>query len=202
MFSEMLRKKFGYDTPVFTDEILSLYPQYTKAYVFRMIKAAEQDGNLVRIDSGVYYLPQHTPFGISVITPSDVARKRYVSNGKAVYGIYGGIALQNAFAVTTQMTNTPEIITNNEATRRRTVTINGMPFVIRKSRTKITEENAAAYQVVQLFSETNGMEITDDTKGKVLAYMKSNNISRESLLSIASVFPARVVKNMVCAEVL
>ncbi len=202
MFVDSLKNEFGYDTPIFTNEMLDLFPQYTRAYVFRLIKKAENNGELMRIDSGVYYLPQETPFGPSVVTASDVARKRYIQNGNEVYGLYAGLALQNSFSVTTQMTNVPEIITNNEATRRRLVTINGMSFVLRKSKAQITKENVDAYRILQLFAETNGLEITGDVIEKIKEYMRANRVKRSDLLELASAFPDKVTIKMVYAGVL
>ena len=202
MLAETLKEKFGYDTPIFTDEIISLFPQYTRAYIFRLIKSSEAEGSLSRLDTGIYYVPQMTPFGPSVITASDVARKRYVESGDNTYGIYSGLILQNAFSATTQMTNTPEIVTNRESTRCRKITIDGMPFIIRKSRLEITRNNVPVYKILQLFTETNGLEITDTVKQAVNDYINKNEISRNSILELSPYFPARTLKNMVCSGVI
>ncbi len=202
MFIELLEEKFGCDTPVFTNEILSLFPQFTKAYVFRMIKAAEQDGTLSRIDSGIYYIPQETPFGPSVITASDAARKRYIESNGYIYGIYAGLMLQNMFSATTHVTNTPEIVTNREATRLRKVSIDGMSFILRRSRTEITNKNADAYRILQLFTEIDGHELGRDAKRSVEDYIRANKIGRSSLLELAGFFPSGTLKNMICSGVI
>ncbi len=202
MFAETLRKEFGYNTPIFTDEILSLFTQYSRAYVFRLISAAEKDGELTRFDTGVYYIPQMTPFGPSVITAADVARKRYVQSNGNTYGIYCGLVLQNAFGITTQMPNTSEIVTNRESTRCRKVTIDGMSFIIRKSRVAIANENAAAYQILQLFTEVGGLMVAENVMRTVADYMKRNQIKRNNILELARYFPARTLKNMLCNEVI
>ncbi len=202
MITETLKEKFNYDTPIFTKEILSLFPQYSKAYIFRLLKLAEEEGRLTRVDSGVYYLPQETPFGPSSITASDIARKRYIQSGDKIYGLYSGITLQNEFFVTTQFTNTPEIITNRESSRRRKVTIDGMTFILRKSRTKIDNENVDAYRILQLFSETNGLEINGRARSAVNNYIRSKKISRESLLELARFFPDKTLNYMIYNEVI
>ncbi len=197
MLSDTLQEKYGFDTPIFTDEILALFPQYTKAYVFRLIKAAEENGSLARVDTGVYYVPQMTPFGPSAITASDIAEKRYIRSGGNTYGLYCGMILQNVFSVTAQMTNTPEIVTNREATRRRKVIIAGMPFILRKSRTEITNENVDSYRVLQLLTENDGTRINKKTKQAISDFIRAKKISKESLLDLGRVFPDRTLRNLV-----
>ncbi len=202
MLSEVLKQNYKFDTPIFTDEIISLFPQYTRAYVFRMIKNAEAKGEIAKLDTGVYYLPQMTPFGPSVITASAVARKKYVTDETSIYGIYSGLALQNAFSLTTQIANTQEIVTNRETTRCRKVTIDGMPFILRKSRTEITADNADAYRILQVFSENNGVTIDGTGIQAISDYIRRKDIKREQLLSLAKSFPARTLQNLIYSEVL
>lgn len=202
MLTQRLKQEYGYDTPIFTDEILALFPEFTRAYVFRLIKAAEEKGELIRVEMGVYYLPQNTPFGRSVLVATDIAHKKYIADNNSTFGIYGGIALQNAFSLTTQVSNTIEIITNKESTRRRMVTINGMDFVIRKSRTKITDENAPAYSVLELFTENNGIKLNDSGIERITEYIIKQKITQRELLKLAESFPARTLKNLICSGML
>ncbi len=202
MLSKVLKNNFEYGTPIFTEEILKLFPQYTKAYVFRLMKTAEANGELAKLDTGVYYLPQLTPFGPAVITASAVARKKYITDEKQVYGIYSGLTLQNSLSLTTQIANTPEIVTNNETTRCRKITIDGMPFILRKSRVEITADNADAYRVLQLFTEDNGIAIEETGLKAISDFIKEKEIRREQLLNMAKNFPARTLKNLIYSEVL
>ncbi len=202
MLSKVLKNNFEYGTPIFTEEILKLFPQYTKSYVFRLMKAAEANGELAKLDTGVYYLPQLTPFGPAVITASAVARKKYITDEKQVYGIYSGLTLQNSLSLTTQITNTPEIVTNNETTRCRKITIDGMPFILRKSRVEITADNADAYRVLQLFTEDNGITIEEAGLNAISDLIKEKEIRREQLLNMAKSFPARTLQNLIYSEVL
>ena len=202
MLVKTLEERFGYDTPIFTDEILKLFPQYTRAYVFRLINAAEQSGKLIQADTGTYYLPRMTLFGPSVITASDIARKKYIQNGSDVYGIYSGLVLQNSFLLTTQMANTPEIITNNASARCRKVVIDGKPFILRKSRTEITAENVCAYQVLQLFTEANGVEVNEDGKQSILKFISKSGVERNALLELAKSFPAKTLQKLIYSGVL
>ncbi|MCD8201551.1 MAG: hypothetical protein LUD47_05755 [Clostridia bacterium] len=194
--TETLREKFRYDEPIFTYEILELYPQYTESYVFRLIKEAEDEGGLKRMCSGVYYVPIMTKVGLSLICPDDVVTKRYMrSNGK-VYGIYGGIALQNLFSVTNQMTITPEIITNNTSSNYKEIFLKGRKFFLCKSRTEITKENEGLYCILQLFTERNGLKVGEDAKQRIKYYMKDKKITKSALVEFARFFPPSTLKNL------
>jgi len=202
MFIEEMRNKFGYNIPIFTNEILELFSQYTRAYVFRMLKAAEEKEEIIQLDTGVYYLPQMTPFGLSVITASDVAKKKYIQNQSEIYGIYSGLTLQNEFSLTTQITNTPEIISNRASSRCRRITIDGMQFVLRKARTEITSDNANAYRVLQLFTETDSVDIGEEEKRRISNYIRANKISPSELIDLAKSFPVKTLQNLVYSGVL
>lgn len=202
MFIEEMRNKFGYNIPIFTNEILELFSQYTKAYVFRMINEAEEKQEIVQLDTGVYYLPQITPFGLSVITASDVAKKKYIQNQSEIYGIYSGLTLQNEFSLTTQMTNMPEIVSNRASSRCRRITIDGMDFVLRKARTKITADNVKAYRVLQLFTEIKCADIGKDEKRRISDYIKTNGLSQGELIDLAKNFPAKTLQNLTYSGVL
>lgn len=202
MFIGELRNKFGYNMPIFTYEILELFSQYTRAYVFRMINAAKENEELIQLDTGVYYLPEMTPFGLSVINASEVAKKKYIQDDRGIYGIYSGLTLQNEFSLTTQITNIPEIVSNRVSSRCRKITIDGMEFILRKARTEITADNVNAYRVLQLFTETKSTDIGEDEKRKISNYIKSNQISQNEIIDLAKSFPVKTLQNLVYSGVL
>ncbi len=197
MFISEIEKTFGFNTPIFTDEIVNLFSQYSRAYVFRLIKKAEQNGELVLYSRGVYFLPRKTFFGQSTICSEMVAEKKYLKDGELVYGIYAGINLLNQFGITTQVPNTLEIVTNNETTRKRKVVIDGKDFIIRKARCTITADNYPEYTLLQLFNEMSVQDELDDfARSQIEKYIKANNLTRERLLFMSMYFPALAVKNM------
>ncbi len=203
MFIEKLREKFNMNEPIFTNEILELFDEFTRAYVFRLINKAKDMGELVQFDNGVYYIPQKTILGISTITADDVINKKYIQNGNNIYGVYSGLKLQNIFSVTTQMPNTVEIVTNNETMRCRKVEIDGRRFILRKSRCPISKANADAYTVLQLFNDMGTqMKLDNRAKEKVIRFIKKNNVSVRELMNLATVFPAQTTKNLIVNGVL
>ncbi len=203
MLIERLKNKFKENEPIFTSEILALFNDYSRAYVFRLINQEKKKGNIICFIEGVYYLPKKTIIGISTITVEDIVNKKYIEYNDEVYGIYSGINLQNMLAFTTQMSNIIEIITNNESMRRRIVLIDGRKVILRKSRCLINKENVKAYTILQFFSEIKSCEQLDKrVKNACILYMKKNEIKKEDLLALAKYFPSRTIKNLLYSGIL
>ncbi len=203
MLVERLKSKFNVNEPIFTSEILELFKEYSRAYVFRLINNAEKSGELINFDTGVYFLPTKSIIGISTITAEDVVNKKYVGYKGDVYGVYSGLNLQNMFSLTTQMPNTIEIVSNNESMRCRRIIIDGRTIILRKSRCQINKDNAQAYAVLQLLSEMGvDMDMDDRARDSIIRYMKTNSINPSDLVSLAKVFPAQTTKNLMYSGVL
>ena len=203
MLVKRLKEKFDTDEPIFTNEILELIDEYSRAYAFKLIDKAEKKGELINFDTGVYYLPTKSIFGISTITAEDVVNKKYVSYKDDVYGIYSGINLQNLFSITTQIPNTIEIVTNNESMRCRKIKIDGRTIILKKSRCKIDRSNVYAYTILQLLSELGKItSFDDDIRKSIKNYMKVNNVNNDELISLARFFPAQTTKNLIYSGVL
>lgn len=198
MFAERIQETFDLNEPIFTEELLRLFADYSRPQVFRYIDAAKERGEIVQYAKGVYYIPQKTRLGNSTITADDVIRKRYLSSNGDVYGVYSGVKLLNVFAVTTQMAGIVEVVTNNESAKYREIQINNRRYILRRSRCAIDKDNAAAYTVMQLFSEMEKEDKLDESAvQKLRRYIAEKGISQRQLFSMAQVFPARATKMMI-----
>lgn len=198
MFTERVKSAFGLNEPIFTEELLRLFSDCSRAQVFRMIDVAKECGEIVQYSKGVYYLPQKTRLGNSTITADDVIRKRYLKSTDDVYGVYSGVKLLNAFSVTTQMAGVVEVVTNNESAKYREIQINNRRYILRRSRCTIDKENAAAYTVMQLFTDLGKEDRLDDASVlKLQGYIAKEGVSQRQLFSLAQVFPARATKLMI-----
>ncbi|MBR7117397.1 MAG: hypothetical protein IKC87_06805 [Clostridia bacterium] len=203
MLVQKLKTRFASNEPIFTNEILSAFDGYSRAYIFRLINKAEESGELSKFDTGVYFLPTKSIAGTSTITAEDVVNKKYISYKDDVFGVYSGMNLQNFFSVTTQMPNTIEVVSNIETMRCRRITLDGRTVILRKSRCKIDRSNAQAYTVLQLLTEIGEIsEIDERAKKSIKKYIRENRISSSDLLSLAKYFPAKTSKNLLFSEVL
>lgn len=203
MISNELQCRFGYNTPITSEEIVSIFGKYTRAYVFRMIKRALDSGELMLFSRGVYYIPRNTVFGQTKITPEQVAEKKYIKENGEFFGVYAGLKNLNQFGVTEQIPNTIEIVTNKEATRKRKITINGKEFILRKSRCIITLDNYHEYNLLQLFSDMDEKDKIDDfVREKINKYINNNRVDKEKLLCMAVYFPKKCLNNLIRSGVL
>lgn len=204
MFIERLSEKFNNNEPIFTEEILGLFREYSRAQVFRYIDKAKERKEIVQFAKGVYYIPNVTFWGdLSTITADAVIEKKYLRNAEQTYGVFGGIKLLNNFSVTTQMAAVIEVVTNNETTRCREIAVNGRRFILRKSRCEINKNNYAAYTVLQLFNDFTEQDRLDEASRKrLLEYIKSREVTQKQLLELSMQFPARATKKMIGSGVL
>lgn len=198
MFIERVKEKYALNEPIFTEDLLRLFSDYSRVQTFRLIDKGKERGEIVQYAKGVYFVPQKTRIGFSTITADDVVLKRYLSDGDEIYGIYSGIKLLNAFSVTTQMAGVVEIVTNNESAKYREIQINNRRFILRKSRCRIDKDNAAAYTLMQLFSEIGKEDRLDEIAvRKIQNYIAKENVAGKQLFEIARFFPARAAKMMI-----
>lgn len=199
MFIERLSKKFNSDEPIFTEDIIKLFSDYSRAQIFRYIEKAKENKEIVQFDKGIYYIPRVTFWGgLSTIAADDIVAKRYLRNDKRIYGVYSGIKLLNNFSVTTQMPAVIEVVSNNETMRRREIELSGRKFVLRKSRCEINAGNYAAYTILQLFNDfDNRDELNDSSRRRLLEFIKKQNVTQEQLFRMSANFPAKATKNLV-----
>lgn len=202
MFIEKIRESFEPSRPILIEDIIKLFPNFSRAYIFRLIKKSEANGELVKFSRGVYCIPKKTYFGQATLTSKMVANKKYVTDGNQVYGVYSGLSLLNQFSISTQIPNVIEIVTNNEATRKRVVDIDGMKYIIRKSRFDINKDNFNYYLLLQLFLELGlDPKLDDYSKKQIQSFVSDNNIELDKLIKYAMIFPAQVIKNLIGSEV-
>ena len=202
-FLKTVKNNYEVNQPIFIDELLKLFSPISRAQVFRYINRAKTSNELIQYDTGVYYLPAQTILGRSTISPDAVVRKKYLTNGNKVYGIYAGIKLLNMFGVTTQMAGIVEIVSNKESSKCREVVIFNRKFVVKKSRCKISSENYKTYMILELFNEMGVDEVIPSRAKKIISnYLQEENISAYSLFKMSRFFPAKALKNVIRSEVI
>lgn len=202
-FIETLKEKFGTTKPIFTNEILELFGQYSKVYVFDLIKKAEKNKELIKFDKGIYYVPEMTSFGFSSISVEDVIRKKYITNGEDVYGIISGSALNKGFGLATKDENIIEVVSNNEISSKRIFELHGKKIVLRRSFCQITKENHRLYTLLQVFyqfdSKSNSYEELCES---ALRYANAFAITKGQILSMVLNFPKKTAVQLVKSDIL
>ena len=197
---ENLIERFGYNEPILTEEIS--YDSYSKAWIYKELNKLCADGLIVRFDKGVYYIPTQTPLGQSIINPRKVIEKKYIRSKDDIYGYYSGQSLINQLGLSTQMPNVIEVYTNNESTRVRDVSVGHQKVRLRSSRIGISRSNAAVLSFLELMNTISVAEVDDDNRAIITSYIRNNGITRKDISSYCSVFPDKVMRNLIESEVI
>ena len=195
---ERLRSKFGVNQPIFTSEILEEMSEYSRPRVFQLLKKAEQEQTLIKFDKGVYYIPTETRYGKSLISVEQVIRKKYISDKDDVFGIYGGLQMQQSFMLTYQEPTAIEVVTNNETMWVRETKLKNRRIILRKSRLPITRENADVYTILELFSNMDMRKYLDDTsvQREVVGFIRDRAIKGKDVYALAGAFPSKTTRNI------
>jgi len=195
-----LKEEFGEGEPIFTKDIMSSWNEYSRPRIFQILKDMCNDGMITKYTKGVYYFPE-TAFwnGPLPITATKVAEKRYMKADGKVFGYYSGLTLLNYIGLTNQVPNTREIVTMNETTRVREVTIGKFYFRLRRSKMQITEENAPLLQVLEIFNKIDA-PLERYQKENIFALLGNKPVDKALLLECAEYFPKRALKNLINSE--
>jgi len=194
MFIKILKKKFQPDTPIFINEILILFPNYSRTYIYRLIKIEESKKKLAKYSRGVYYIPTKTRWGMSTINTQIIFMKKYVTNGKDYYGAVTGLTVLNGLGVSTQVPNIREYVSNNETSKKRTHKINNTEVIVKKPRCIIDNDNAGYYQILELFTQIKGLyEIGDVARYSITDIIKENNMNYKGFEKLFNFFPKKAV---------
>jgi hypothetical protein len=191
-----LIERYGYNEPIFTEEIMSAWSEYSKTRVYQLLKKCVGDGLLCKFDTGVYYVPTKTILGKpSCLGLRQVVEKKYIRNGEEVYGYYAGLTLLNALGLTTQMPNTLEVVTSKETTRVREAKIRNSTVILRKARTGITKENVYVMILLEAFNATSRLLESDELK-RIRDFVQTSGIRIKDIFAYAGVFPGKAIKNL------
>ena len=200
LFVDTLKAEFGYNQPILAEDLLALYPSMTRQGVYKKINAAISSGDLERYGRGVYYLPTETVLGKSVLSARQVASRRWVKDGKEVFGYISGFNLANEVGVTTQVPATLEITTNKEKTAIREV----VPFggwkrvVLRKPRRPVTNRNVDALRFLDLITDED-IDQFDELEFDALKKL-ARKAGRTMIYDCSRSYPARTAKKLAECE--
>lgn len=154
--ADILRGRFGENTPIFTEEILRAFEGVPKRTVFYRLEKAVEGGSLAKAGRGVYYVPTETIIGPSVLPPIKIVEKAYLTDGENVYGYWSGLMLENQMGLTTQNPSVLEIVTNRATKRvRRFGPYAGYKdVVIRQPRVEVTKDNVEVLMLLDLVTSS------------------------------------------------
>ena len=185
MLKEYLEKNYGYNEPIFINEIRldGLNDNALRQQFKRMLGS----GDLARFDTGIYYLPKVSRLlKKSYLDPMKVIVRKYIRSTTEIYGYFAGATFADQIGLTTQMPATLEIVTSKESTKGRTVTVGSQAVRLKRPATAITSENAGLLQFLDAVSQAEKYsELSDPDTGLLLKnYAKQRDYSKELLYSV------------------
>ena len=195
---EYLLQQYGTNEPIISADIV--FKNYSRPWVMKQLKSLCEDGKLIRFEKGIYYIPTDTVFGKSILNPRKVIEKKYINDGENTIGYYSGITFQNQLKLTTQMPNVIEIYTNNETTNVRDVMVGKQKVILRKARTTINSTNVAVLSFLEMMNDIIPRSLDSEKKSRIAEYINNNGITKQEIISYASVFPDKVMRNLIDSE--
>lgn len=197
---DYLLDTYGQNEPILSGEIE--YKDYSRPWLYKELKRLCENGEIIRYEKGVYYIPTQTVLGAGLLNPRKVIEKKYISSGENTVGYYSGIAFLNRLGVSTQMPNILEICTNNETAKLRETTVGRQKILLRRARTEVSVQNAAVLSFLEMMNSVAPSFFDDDRKKKVKNYIDKNGISRSDITKYAPVFPDKAMRTMIESEVI
>ncbi len=199
-FFEKLIKNFGYNQPILVSEVE--YDNYDSQAIYRELSRLCAKKFVVRFDTGIYYIPKTTPFGVAHFNPKKVIEKKFIKDGENVFGYYSGSYLQYELGISKLKPATIEIYTNEESRDLHKVKLGNYQIALRKPRTKIDKFNASVLCFLELM---NGIdtETLDEYKRKLIAdYITDNRITQRQITKYIPYFPDKTCRNLIESEVI
>ena len=200
-FLKKIKESFEIGEPIFTREILALF-DFSKQRVMELLKKCIENGDIKKIDRGVYYVPHKQTLSYNGVVlngletdnePSteEIIIKKYKHNNKGeVYGINDGMVLENDLHLTTQVPQVYNIITNNESRNTRVVKIGNEEVRLKRPYVKITKDNYKEYEVLQAINVLTKMNhrTAQIIKDDIMRYGKN----KERMRKMLPYFPEKV----------
>ena len=193
-FYDCLLAKYGLENPIIESEIQ--IDNYKKNAIRQFLYLLEKEQKIVRYSSGIYYIPRDTLFGKSKISFEKVIERKYIENENEIYGFYTGVYFKNLMGFTSQMINTPEIVSNKEPSKKRTIELNGRNAIVRKSVIEVTNENVKILQFFDLFKYL-GFEEVLTYKDKLVEYIKENQLTRTMVEDYLTLYSKQVISSLI-----
>lgn len=187
---DYLLENYGYDNPIIVNELE--VGQYKMNAIRQAIYLLEKEDKIVRYSTGIYYIARDTIFGKSKISFEIVIEKKYIENDRDIYGYFTGLYFKNLLGLTTQMVNTPEIVSNKEFSKKRTVEMCGRNAIVRKSNVVITKANAKILQFFDLFKYLTFEEV-NTYKEQLINYIKENSLCKQMVVEYLSYYSKKVI---------
>lgn len=198
MLKDYLVEIYGYNEPIFINEICmdGMNDNTIRQYFKRMVKS----GDLMRYDTGIYYLPKESRLlNKSYLDPVKVIYRKYIENNVSTFGYFAGATFANQIGLTTQMPAVIEIVTNKEATKGRLVSVGNQKVRLKRSQIPVTRENADMLQLIDAVGQID--KYTELEKKAALnllkEYIRKKGFMQSELSATVSAMTGQTAKKLI-----
>lgn len=197
MLYEYILENYIAGEPVFMTDIQ--IEGMSEVNLRQQFKVLTDIGRLARYEQGIYYIPKESRLkGAGGPGADMIAYYKYISRQKQTMGYYSGYTFANQIGISTQVPNKIEIVSNAVSAKKRDVMIGNRVFIVRHSHTPVSEENYKTLQLLDLLKNLDkyaDMDV-DTVKEKLVAFIKTNKITRELLDNYISAFPDSTYRHL------
>ena len=191
---EYLENQYGKNVPILLSDIK--IEGINDATIRQAISRLEKKGVLKKYDTGVYYMPKQTITKESYLSFESVIERKYITDGKEIFGFFGGMYLKNRFNITTQVPNDLEIITNETSSRKRMITLGGRELVLRMPKVEINKNNVLVLEFLELIGIIEFLELMDNLD-IIAAYVIQADLKREVVQSYLKYYPNKISRYLI-----
>lgn len=191
------------DEPIFLKNIN--FKNYTKNSIRQQMKQLTDKGLIARFENGIYYIPTITIFNDKSTLGIDmIISRKYLTENSQRCGYVSGYLLINYLGLTTQVPMVFEIVTNKTKKNIRRTLIKKSRVILRKPRTKVTNENYKYLQFLDaMYIVFTYAELEDDELNEQIHYyMSKANITMEQLEPYLSYYPDKIYRNLLETKVI
>ena len=149
MVIDYITENYKKGDPIFLEEL----PGKSRDYLRQEMKKLVDQGKILRLYNGIYYLPYITILGTKGrISVDKYIDKKYLNANGEVSGYITGLQLANMYGFTTQNPSCYEICSNEATTKQRKQDFDGNTIIVYKPVATVNERNRSALQFLDLMT--------------------------------------------------
>ena len=194
-----LKERYGCGVPIFLKDIR--IGGKSKTAIKQALYRANKNGEIQKETNGLYFFPRDDLFGNGIYF-DDCVRTKYICDDRAgpcaelfnTVGYYSGLTFLNMFGLSEQVPAVIEITTNNTASKKREIEINGRRAILRKAKTKVTYQNYKTLQFLDMFSFLS-LEEVKKNKSLIVEYAKSS-LPKGTAVEYLKFYPLQTTKKI------
>lgn len=182
MLMDYLKSNYKEGEPIFTDDIH--IDGVNRPNLIQQLKTLSDNGKIIRIEKGIYYIPSRTRFvSSSGPAPETIAKYKYISRNGKTDGYYSGNTFANMIGISLQVPMKKEIVSNNVAAIVKHILIGQQAFILRKTNVPITNENVRVLQLLELLKNLDDhMDVDhDEAREKLTYFIDRNQITKKGV---------------------